>query len=84
MHRFRQIALGNGIFSMIVSFVRQIIVLVPVAYLFGRFGSDVWQVWLAFPIAECASVALCIAMFIYLYKKHIKPLDSLKAKMNNE
>ena len=77
-------ALGNGIFSMIVSFVRQIIVLVPVAYLFGRFGSDVWQVWLAFPIAECASVALCIAMFIYLYKKHIKPLDSLKAKMNNE
>ena len=76
-------ALGNGMFSMIVSFVRQIIVLVPVAYFFGRFG-EVWQVWLSFPIAECASVVLCIVMFVHLYKKHIKPLDAIRAKMNNE
>jgi len=76
-------ALGNGMFSMIVSFVRQIIVLVPVAYFFGRFG-EVWQVWLSFPIAECASVVLCIVMFIHLYKKHIKPLDSIKKELNEK
>lgn len=66
-------AFGNGLFSMIVSFVRQIIVLVPVAYVFARFG-QLWQVWLSFPIAECASVVMCIVMFIHIYKKHIKPL----------
>ena len=67
-------ALGNGIFSMIISLVRQLFVLVPVAFLFARFG-ELWQVWLSFPIAECASVIMCIVMFIYLYKKHIKPLS---------
>ena len=70
-------ALGNGLFSMIVSFVRQIIVLVPVAYAFARFG-ELWQVWLSFPIAECASVVMCIVMFTYMYKKHIKPLPDNK------
>ncbi len=73
-------ALGNGVFSMIVSFVRQIIVLVPTAYLFARFG-EVWQVWLSYPIAELASVILCIVMFRYLYNKHIKPLDEIKASL---
>jgi len=66
-------ALGNGFFSMLVSFVRQIIVLVPAAYLLSLSGK-VSLVWLSFPIAECASVALCIVIFMHLYKKHIKPL----------
>ncbi len=66
-------AFGNGLFSMIVSFVRQLIVLIPVAYLFARFG-ELWQIWLSFPIAECASVIMCIVMFINIYKKHIKSL----------
>lgn len=70
-------AFGNGLFSMIVSFVRQLIVLIPVAYIFARFG-QLWQVWLSFPIAECASVIMCIFMLIHIYKKHIKPLPDNK------
>ena len=66
-------AFGNGLFSMIISFVRQLIVLIPAAYLFARFG-QLWQVWLSFPIAECAAVVMCIFMFMHIYKKHIKPL----------
>ncbi len=67
-------ALGNGIISMLISFVRQIIVLVPVAFLFARFGT-LEMVWFSFPIAECVAMILCVAMFIYYYKKLIKPLE---------
>jgi len=66
-------AFGNGIFSMIVSFVRQIIVLVPAAYLLSLTGVTE-MVWFAFPIAECASVILCTFFFMRIYKKHIKNL----------
>ncbi len=69
-------ALGNGIVSMIISFARQIIVLVPVAFLFARFGT-VEMVWYAFPIAECVSMILCVVMFVDHYKKLIKPLGEI-------
>ena len=66
-------ALGNGIVSMLISFARQIIVLVPVAFLFARFGT-LEMVWLSFPIAECVAMILCVVLFAYYYKKLIKPL----------
>ena len=66
-------ALGHGMYSMYVSFARQIIVLIPVAYLFSLTG-DVNKVWLAFPIAEVVSVTICILMFIHLYKKTISKI----------
>lgn len=66
-------ALGKSVFSMIVSISRQIIVLVPVAYLFSLTG-DVTNVWYAFPIAEIMSVAVSVAGFAYIYRKIIKPL----------
>ncbi|MBQ4067333.1 MAG: MATE family efflux transporter [Clostridia bacterium] len=72
-------ALGNGLFSMIVSFVRQLVVLIPTAYLFARFG-QVWQIWLSFPIAECFSVVLCTVLFIYIYNRLIKPLEQEPTK----
>jgi len=72
-------AFGNGLFSMIISFIRQLVVLIPVAFLFARFG-ELWQVWLAFPIAECAACVMCTVMFVYLYKKLIKPLGEGPSK----
>lgn len=66
-------AFGNGIVSMLISFARQIIVLVPVAFLFARFGT-LEMVWLSFPIAECVAMILCVVLFAYYYKKLIKPL----------
>ncbi len=66
-------AFGYGVFSMIISFVRQIIVLIPTAFLFSKIAS-VNEIWLAFPIAEFCALVLCTCFYIYLYKKKIKNL----------
>ncbi|MGM9652800.1 MAG: MATE family efflux transporter [Eubacteriales bacterium] len=63
-------ALGHGFLSMFVSLARQLLVLVPAAYLFSLSG-NVDLVWWAFPIAEIASVAVSVSGFLYLYKKII-------------
>ncbi len=64
-------ALGKGVYSMIVSGARQLLVLVPVAYLLSLTGSAK-AVWYSFPIAECMSLAVTLVLFVYLYKKIIK------------
>lgn len=66
-------ALGRGVFSMIVSVSRQLIVLIPAAYLLSLTGK-VENVWWAFPIAEIASVIASTICFVYLYKKVIKKI----------
>lgn len=66
-------ALGNGISSMLVSFTRQLIFLVPLAFLFSKIGT-IELVWWAWPIAEIASLAVSILFAVRLYKKKIKPL----------
>lgn len=66
-------ALGNGILSMLVSFARQMVILLPAAYLLSRTG-NVNMVWLAFPIAEIMSVVLCAVFLKYLYNKVVKDL----------
>ena len=66
-------ALGNGLYSMAVSFIRQIVVLIPVAYLFASMG-NLDMIWFSFPIAECASVVVCTVLYIIIYRKKIRPL----------
>jgi Na+-driven multidrug efflux pump len=66
-------AFGEGLFSMLVSIGRQLVVLIPAAYLLARTGS-VGNVWWSFPIAEIASVILSIIFFRHTYKKCIKTL----------
>ena len=67
-------AVGNGVLSMIVSLCRQLVVILPAAYLLSLFGS-VNDVWYAFPVAECVSLILSIFFFRYVGRKYIKPLD---------
>ena len=67
-------ALGKGIYSMLVSFARQIVVLIPAAYLFSLTG-NVNMVWWAFPIAEIASLAASLIMFLHLYKTTISKIE---------
>lgn len=74
-------ALGNGVMSMIVSLVRQLIVLLPVAYLLSKSG-NLNMVWWAYPIAEIASVCLSVIGFKYVYKKEVLPLEK-KDKINH-
>ncbi len=66
-------ALGNGMLSMITSIVRQLVVLLPVAYLLSLTG-NLNLIWLSFPIAEIASLILSSVFLYNMYKKVIKPL----------
>lgn len=61
-------ALGNGMYSLIISVVRQLVVLLPAAFLLSRTG-ELNHVWLAFPIAEIVALALCTAYLIRILKK---------------
>lgn len=63
-------ALGNGIYSMIVSVARQLIVLLPVAKLLSLSG-NVNLIWWAFPIAELMSLILCTFFLFRINKKII-------------
>ena len=66
-------ALGNGIYSTIVSVCRQLVVLLPVAYLLSLSG-NVNSVWLSYPIAEIASCIATGFFFLRIYRQKIKPL----------
>lgn len=70
-------ALGNGFLSLAVSAIRQLIVLIPAAYLLSFLG-EVYYVWFAFPISEIASFTVSLLFMRYVYKKEIKPLGQVK------
>ena len=55
-------ALGKANYSMVVSLMRQLVVLLPAAYLLSLTGS-LTNVWFAFPIAEIMSLA--VTLFFY-------------------
>ena len=69
-------ALGKSYYSMIVSFARQIIVLLPAAYLLSKTGV-VDNVWFAFPIAEIASLITTLTFFTFIYKKLISKIGTV-------
>jgi len=66
-------AMGDGIYSTITSLCRQLVVLLPVAYLLSLTG-EVVNVWWAFPIAEVASLCATVFFFTRIYRKKIKPM----------
>ena len=66
-------ARGKGSYSTIVSLCRQLIVLLPVAYLLSLTG-DVNNVWWSFPIAEVMSALVTGLLFGRLYRRKVKPL----------
>ena len=66
-------ALGNGIYSTITSLCRQMLVLLPAAYLLSLTG-EVTNVWLAWPIAEIASLVVTVLLFLRIYRQKIKPM----------
>lgn len=56
-------AVGRGSYSMIVSICRQLVVLLPVAWLIARLTGNVYAVWWCFPIAEAVALVLCLAFY---------------------
>ena len=70
-------ALGKSLYSMITSIVRQLVFLIPIAYVLARYGASVGNsnlVWWCYPIAEIASLALTLVFFSRLYKTMISKL----------
>ncbi len=63
-------AMGNGVFSMINSIARQLLVLLPVAYLLSLSGR-LSLVWLAFPIAELVAVVIAALFLRWIYKHRL-------------
>ena len=66
-------ALGHGFLSLVMSLIRQLGVLLPVAFVLSRFGI-LDLVWWAFPVAELSAVILAIFFLRHIYQKEIKPM----------
>ncbi len=68
-------ALGKSIYSMIVSIMRQVVVLIPAAWLLSLLG-QVDYVWWAFPIAEIMSAVTTLFFFSRIYKHTISRIEA--------
>ena len=66
-------ALGKGIQSMVISFVRQLIFLLPAVWLLSLTG-NINNLWWAFPIAEFLALVVCCILLKGTYDKEIKNL----------
>ena len=56
-------AVGRGTYSMIMSICRQLVILLPVAWLIARLTNDVKAVWWCFPVAEIAALVICLIYY---------------------
>ena len=66
-------ALGKAVYSMIVSILRQLVVLIPVAYILSRIGG-LHVVWWCFPIAEMASLVVSLVFLANINKQIISKI----------
>ncbi|MEN6636914.1 MAG: MATE family efflux transporter [Clostridiaceae bacterium] len=67
-------AIGKGAYSMYLSLARQLIVLVPVAWLLSRLFHEVTAVWWAFPVAEVCTIIIALVMFAKVYRERIRTM----------
>jgi putative MATE family efflux protein len=66
--------LGNGIYSLIITMMRVIVVLLPVLYIFTRI-LPLNQVWWAFVLAEGLSAAVGVFLLNSIYKEKVAPMS---------
>ena len=66
-------AVGKAVYSMINSICRQLVILLPAAFLLAQLG-NVNYVWFAFLIAEGMSMIMTALFFRKVYKEVIQPL----------
>ena len=66
-------ALGHGVLSLLVSVVRQLVVLLPAAFLLAQLG-QLSLVWWAIPIAELFSLTMSALFLRRIYRREIAPL----------
>lgn len=66
-------AMGHGMLSLWVSVLRQLVILLPAAFLFAK-TLGLSYVWFAFPLAEVFSAGISAVFLRHVYKKEILPL----------
>ncbi|MEA5084251.1 MAG: MATE family efflux transporter [Lachnospiraceae bacterium] len=66
-------AFGKGFYSLTVSLSRQLVILLPAAFVLSKLGGLTW-VWWAFPIAEIGSISACAVFMHRVYIKQIRNL----------
>lgn len=67
-------ALGHGVPSLLVSALRQLVVLLPAAYLLSHL-SGLDHIWWSFPLAEIAGALLCVFYTRHVNRKEVRPLE---------
>ena len=67
-------ATGYGVGTMIVSICRQLMVLIPVAYILSKF-LGINGVWLSFIVAEIIGLVVSIAIYLKVYSSRISPIE---------
>jgi Na+-driven multidrug efflux pump len=66
-------ALGNGIYSFIITLMRVVVVLLPVLYIFSKL-LPINQIWWAFPMAEGFSAVVGAFLLRRIYRQKVTPL----------
>lgn len=70
-------ALGNGVYSLIISLLRMIVVALPAAWLLSRLPNAENMVWLAFPTAEAVACAAAAALTVSIYRSRTKTMSAV-------
>lgn len=70
-------AVGRGSYSMFLSLARQLVVLIPAAWVLARVFGEVTAVWWAFPLSEAFTILLSLLLFRYVYRWQIQTLPAV-------
>ena len=68
-------ALGSGLSSLLISFLRMILVVLPLAWVLSRLPDAASLVWLAFPIAEGAACCAAVLLSIRIFRRRMRGLS---------
>lgn len=68
-------ATGKGMRALVLSFTRQLVFILPIAFLISQVFEKKDMIWLAFPLAEAGSLVIAFMLFIELTKNDFKKLD---------
>lgn len=70
-------AIGKGTQSLIISLLRQLVLILPAAFVLAQFGLQ--YVWYAIPLAEFIALVVSSCIMVNVYRKHIRTLEALPA-----
>ena len=65
--------IGLGVNSLVLSMMRQLIIILPLAWVFSKITLGL--VWWAFPIAEAVALLFNVILLKWVWSKRISPLE---------